>query len=51
MLESIRKQYNLKDVEFNINERINREVRTLSEKLADKFEVIKKFRLADNNTK
>ncbi len=51
MLDSIRKQYNLKDVENNINERINREVRTLTEKLADKFEVIKKFRLATNDTK
>jgi hypothetical protein len=51
VLDSIRKQYNLKDVENNINERINREVRTLTEKLADKFEVIKKFRLATNDTK
>jgi len=34
-----------------MHEKINREIRELKEKLADKFEVVKKFRLVNNDIK
>lgn len=50
-LDMIRKNFSVKDVEFKLNMRIDEECKKLRETTADRFEVIKKFRLLDAGNK